>query len=335
MPQNKYLYIFLILNFLLIGCSSLPPLTHYTPTKEIKTAYGPEDIVIDSISSTKTRLLISCCSRRKIEPDSLNGIYSLDLDSETVYELKRENEPDSIRFHPHGFDLAFINHQAYLYVINHEDDINRQSILKYKVLNDKLIFDSIIIHPLIHSPNDIFVYKDGSFFISNDAGKRGNRWEMIFKQKKGSVVFFPILGTPQIIDGEMGYPNGVYFDNKYLYVSTVSEENLYRYTFKDQKFSDKALLTQGIKGGDNLNPYKNGLIIPVHLNFWKFIRHAKNKKHHSPTVIYYYDITNDSLSVLYSNEGEQISAASTAIIYNNNLFISQIFDDFILKIELD
>jgi hypothetical protein len=38
--------------------------------------------------------------------------------------------------------------------------------------------------------------------------------------------------------------------------------------------------------------------------------------------------------VLFSDDGKKISAASTALIYDGHLYISQVFDDFILKVAL-
>lgn len=318
---------------LLSSCGPLPQLTNY-PSKRIMTAYGPEDIVVDSISEEKDRLLISCASRRPIYPDSVNGIYAMDFEDELVYELSRENEPEWLHFHPHGIDVAMINNQAYLYVINHQDDEYGQNILVYKIHPNKLILDSIIQHPMIVSPNDVFVCNDGGFFFSNDAGVRGSKKEIMLLQKKGSVVYFPPKADPIMIDAHLGMPNGVYFDGDYLWVSTVMQSKLFRFKKLENAFSEREKMAKGLRGGDNINPTPNGLLIPTHLKLFAFMRHVKHPEKHSPTVIYQYFHASHKKEILYCNKGDEISAASTALIYKNKLYISQIFEDFILKVDL-
>jgi len=331
----KYVHISILFISLMMvsACSSIPELSKYA-SNEIIIAPGPEDIVIDSISGNTTRLLVSCGSRREGESIEMNGIYSFDFESKEVIELKRKNEASNIEFHPHGFDLAFIDGQAYLYVINHEDKIGKQSILVYQVFADYLIFVRQIVHPSLISPNDIFVNNDGSFFISNDAGKRGNKWELLLGQKKGSIIYFSVDLSPTIVDNHLGYPNGLLFDGKYLYATTVSEKKLYRYEKTKNGFENKTCLAEKLKGGDNLNPYQGGVLIPTHPNFIAFLRHKNDSSIHSPSVIYHYKFGDKKAQVFYSDDGSRISAASTALVYKNKLYLSQIFDDCILEVDL-
>ena len=322
-----------LFSLLLSSCGSLPSNSTF-PSKKIACAYGPEDIMIDSLSSPEARLLISCSSRRKGETDSLNGIYALNFNNDKVTALVREGEPSDLSFHPHGFHMVMLQEQAYLFVINHEDNINRQSILRYKIFTNRLVFDSMITHPYIISPNDIFVLKNGGFIISNDSKIRGNRWELLLGQKKGSILYYPSDGSPLFIDTHLGYPNGVYYCHNQLYVSTVSENTLYKYERLAENLNEKSRLVDGLDGGDNINPYGNGFLIASHPRFFKFFLHSKSSSNLSPSLVYYYDKNKNNLNLIYANDGSQISAASTAIIYHNTLYLSQVFDPFILKVDL-
>ena len=324
---------FLIL-LLFTSCASLPKLSTF-PSHEVMVAFGPEDIVIDSLSTKTNRLLISCSSRRKIDNKSRNGIYAMSFDNENIKELRRINEPENMEFHPHGFDIALIKGKPYLYVINHEDQIPKQSILVYEVYDDRLKYIKSINNDLIISPNDIFVNNDGSFYFSNDARKRGSKKEVILGQKKGSLIYFTPSLSPIIIDDHLAYPNGVYFSNGYLYVSTVGEKKLYRYLKDGEQFINKTCLTSVIKGGDNINPYKNGLLIPSHPSFIKFIKHKRKSKNPSPSLIYYYNFNSRITNIFFADDGTKISTASTALVYRNKLYISQVFDDFILIVDIE
>jgi hypothetical protein len=46
------------------------------------------------------------------------------------------------------------------------------------------------------------------------------------------------------------------------------------------------------------------------------------------------DPTSGKLTTLYFTDGTQISAGSTALIWEEYLYISQVFDPFILKVHL-
>lgn len=316
------------------SCGPVPNMA-ISESSEIKVGFGPEDMLIDSISIEKNRLLVSCGSRRDNHSNDANGIYSIDLKTEEVTKLDLIGNPKDLEFHSHGFHIAKTDGQVYLYVINHEDEINRQSILKYRVYENQLVLDSIILHPLIISPNDVFVLSDGSFFITNDAGKRGSIKEIMLAQKRGSVVYFPISKDPFIIDDRLGMPNGVFYKDSNLYVSTSMQGKLFRYTLYNNSFTNKTIIAKKLPGGDNLNPYKDGVLVPCHPRYLSFIRHARKAKRPSPTVVYYISFDGKSKRAVFSDNGRKISCGSTAIILDDYIYISQIFENYILKSKME
>jgi hypothetical protein len=299
--------------------------------KKIEVGFGPEDILWDSISLNNDRILVSCGSRRDLHSIETNGIYSIDIVTEEVQKLELIGNPKELEFHSHGIDIAKIDGQVYLYVINHEDEIGRQSILKYRIKEHDLIFDSLITHPLIISPNDIYVLSDGSFFISNDAGKRGSIKEIMLAQKKGSIVYFPNNEEPVVIDDHLGMPNGLYFKAPFLYVSTSMQGKLFRYTQLNNSFTNKSIIAKKLPGGDNLNPYKDGVLVPCHPRYFAFIRHAGKAQRPSPTVVYYVSFDGNIKEAVFSDDGRKISCGSTAILHDDYIYVSQIFENFILK----
>ncbi|MCD6178997.1 MAG: hypothetical protein J7K39_03750 [Bacteroidales bacterium] len=326
------LFLVLLISVLLFSCNSIPK-TGPFETEKIIVGFGPEDIVLDSISSFKNnRLLVSCNTRRN--SDSITtGIYWIDLKTDSVFEFERLYEPPNLVFHPHGFDLVMIDSVPRLFIISHDDENNVHPIIRYKVLDKSLIFEAAYQNPLFISPNDIFALNDGSFFITNDAGKRHSLMEQVFKLKRSSVVYFPKNLKPYYIDKELSYANGIYFDKPNLYVSTVLQNSIFKFTIKNNQSTDKKKLTE-IIGGDNITKYKDKFIVAAHLNSIAFLRHAKNTKNLSPSVIYQFDPINGDKKVLFSDDGELISAASTAIRYGDYLYISQVFDNFVLKVKM-
>ncbi len=325
--------LFAVLSIFLISCTSIP-ISGPFETNKIITGFGPEDIVLDTITNENNpRLLVSCDTRR--ESDSVsNGIYWIDLKTDSVFEFHRLNEPEDLVFHPHGFDLAVIDSVPRLFVISHDDVNNHHPVIRYKILEKTLVFESIYENSLFISPNDIFALKDGSFFLTNDAGKRNGFLEQALKLKRSSIVYFPTDQNPYFIDHKLSYANGIYFDDPYLYVSTVRQNTIFKFTIENRQAIEKESLSEVI-GGDNITKYKDKFIVAAHLNSLAFLRHRKNTNTPSPSVIYQFDAKTGEKEVLFSDDGKLISAASTAIRYGNYLYVSQVFDDFVLKIKVE
>ena len=76
-------------------------------------------------------------------------------------------------------------------------------------------------------------------------------------------------------------------------------------------------------------PFGNKLLVAAHFNDVAFMRHSRNEKVPSPSVIFLVDpdkrAGEDVLTPVYVNDGYQISAASTAFVYQDKLYISQVF----------
>ena len=82
-------------------------------------------------------------------------------------------------------------------------------------------------------------------------------------------------------------------------------------------------------GPDNIIKNEYGFYTAIHPSNYLFLRHVSNPKNLSPTQVF--KITNSrDTKLIYSNVGDEISAGSTGLVYKNTLFISQVFEDFVL-----
>ncbi len=330
--KAKSLFLFLSVIFI-SACTSIPNSGPFETVK-IETGFGPEDMALDSISNpTEKRLIVSCDTRR--EQDSIsNGIYGIDLKTDSVFVFTRRNEPPEFVFHPHGISLVMIDSIPRLFVISHDDEKHIQSVIRYKVEQSDLIFEAAFHNPSFISPNDLFALNDGRFFMTNDAGKRHSFMEQLFSLKRSSIIYFQNNFKSNYLLKNLSYANGIYFKKPYLYVSTSRQNRIFKYRFENGIIKDTVELTK-IVGGDNIMPDGNHLLIAAHLNPIAFLRHAKNSKNISPSVIYQVNPETGEKKVLFSDDGHLISAASTAIHYGNYLYVSQVFDNFILKVKID
>jgi len=300
--------------------------------EKIPTGAGPEDMVLDTFSTKgKPRLIVSCSSRRKSETP-FNEIMAIDIVTNSLKTLVRK-EPTPICFHPHGIDLVYGQEGLVLYVANHCDAQKLQSIIKYKVENDTLKWMSSTSNPLITSPNAVCGSVDGSFLVSNDSYKRGSLSELIFKQKKCRTARCQD-GNCMEVGERLAFGNGIMIDGNKVYQASTMPGGVYGYDFLEGKLQNQQLLTK-LAGADNIRDFGDEIIVAGHTRFGKFLKHMKNAKKHSPTLIVAINKKTGVQRVLFEDDGTRISAASTALVFDGYLYISQIFDAFLLKVKLD
>lgn len=332
---NYVAFIFLII--LCASCASVPKNTH-SVSERIVTGPGPEDLLLDTISCKQPRLLVSCTDRR-LEDAAPNGnIYAIDLekDSFTSYPLIRTNEPDSLVFHPHGFDLVRQKGVVYLFVVSHDYKRDQHHVYKYEVSESRLKFVAAYQNSLMNSPNTVVALKNGGFYASIDQGKRGNQLALFLRAKTGSIVFCDEQGGWARVADKLAYANGLYITNKerYLYASTTRQHMLFKYNIKtDGNLINREKVTK-LVGGDNIRLGQNKeLLIPAHPRVFKFVGHLKDSTNYAPSIVYTLNPSDGVKEVAYANDGKQISAASTAVSYKDYLYIAQVYQPYILRVK--
>ncbi|BDS11291.1 SMP-30/gluconolactonase/LRE family protein [Aureispira anguillae] len=331
------IFVFSLLILLSAACVSVPKNTHQTADR-IATGVGPEDLLLDTISSDLPRILVSCMDHRLREAAPNGAIYAINLDQDSLfsYPLERTNEPDGHDFHPHGFDLIRRNGKAYLFVVSHDEKNAKHFVYKYEVQKNTMKFIAAYENALMNSPNTVVALRNGGFYTSIDQGKRGNKLALLFRAKTGSIVFCDEKGGWAKVASKLAYPNGLYITAKerYLYASTTRQHQIFKFGIKsDGNLISKEKVAK-LAGGDNIRLDQNKeLLIPSHPKIFKFVGHSKDSTKHSPSLVYSLNMNNGEKKVVYSNDGQQISASSTAISYKDYIFISQVYQPFILRIK--
>lgn len=318
------------------SCASIPKNTHNT-SERIAVGPGPEDLLLDTISCKHARLLVSCTDRRSEDAAPKGNIYAIDLDKDSLisYPLTRTNEPDTLVFHPHGFDLVRQGGKVYLFVVSHDNKRDKHYVYKYEVRENSLQFVAAYQDILMNSPNTVVALKNGGFYTSIDQGKRGNRLALFLRAKTGSIVFCDEQGGWARVADKLAYPNGLYIGDKerYLYASTTRQHLLFKYSIKlDGNLINREKVTK-LVGGDNIRLGQNKeLLIPAHPRVFKFVGHSKDSTNTSPSIVYSVNINEGLKEVAYANDGSQISAASTAVSYKDYLYVSQVYQPYVLRI---
>ena len=293
---------------------------------------GPEDMVLDTLHG-EPALLISCCERRNPELP-FGEIVRYDLLSGEQQLMPRHGEPGGILFRPHGIFLD----GDLLYVISHEREPDYHPVLVYRVEGGHLEFIELIHTRGQHSPNALVTGPDGEVYLVNDSGKRGSMLEKALKLKRASVMKLTKKrdGTWKavMVADKLGYPAGINRIGGRLYVGDAVLHKIHIYEISKDGLSPAGELAK-LKGNDNIRIYKGQLLTPGHVKPMKLIGHVRNPEKKSPVDVYLADPSTGRVRSIYSTDGSDISAGSTAIIFENHLYICQIFDPFILKVKLD
>lgn len=333
MPSRSTAFIAICV-FLVGSCAKLPTNSNY-PSTNITVGYGPEDMVLDTLTANALpRMLVSCSARRPHEKPH-GEIWAIDLQNDKTSILPRKNEPAGMGFNPHGIDIVKrTDGKTYLYVVNHQDSIEKQSILTYVVTKDALLYENSYENPLLSSPNDVCFAPSGGFYWSNDlSSRKASLFEPLFRIKGGYIGHSDQKDIWKKSKNKFAYTNGLAVINNDLYISTVIQSKIFR--FPNQDLTQKPETIGKVPGGDNITLLPDGnFLVTAHLRQIKFLKHRKDSQQKSPSVVYRVNPSNKEIRVVYADDGHKISAASTAIWYNGHLYICQVFDNFILKTEI-
>ncbi|MBL0953889.1 MAG: arylesterase [Leptospira sp.] len=300
---------------------------------------GPEDFDIIRESST---IIVSSHERRNGLKDigALFEISFSDPKQKLLAKKVETNYPENFR--PHGISYAKVKGVDTLAVISHtlKDDIPHTIEIFERTKAGKWTHTKTLSDPSLTSPNDLFMNESGEIFTSNDNGTSQTfrkYWDMIIRSGRADVSYydgktFQSLGVPVMLG------NGIFIrkqgKQELLYRSVFSEKQirLYEVNRVDGKINLKYLESIPIGAGpDNILEDDNGMLwLAAHDSPYKFIRHVMNRNNLAPTRVFKINPETKEVTEVYANEGSEISAGSTGLVYKDKLLISQVFEDFLL-----
>lgn len=318
---------------LLTGCSVQEVST--LPSHRITVGAGPEDMVLDLTRETP-RLLISCAARRDSQ-QPFGEIVAYTPATGNTDTLTRTGMPDTLFFQPHGIFLDSMSDPPLLYSISHEHDEGFHPVYVWEVGDSTLDFRELISSELLNSPNALTLGPNGELFVVNDAGDRENVMEKIFRLNRANII-----RMEKNADGKweaavaaegLGLPAGINRIGTTLYAGDAVNHLLHVYEIIGTELVAQAPV-EGLRGNDNIRVIDNKLYTTGHVKPLKFVAHTQSPDKRSPVEVWEYDPAREKLTSLYYTDGTTISAGSTALLLNGTLYISQVFEPFILKVDL-
>lgn len=301
--------------------------------QRIATAPGPEDLTLQALP--EPRVIFSSHDRRLFR--SHGAIFSLVIDSDQPERLTRLKEPEDFVLRPHGIDLVQRDGRWWLYVINHDRDLfsDRHGLVMYELVGNTLIFKELLTSPLLSAPNDVAVADNGDIYVTNEREDGSSIAEMLFLQRKANVVVYrPSLGWRVAAD-DFAFANGILIQGQTVWVTQSLGEGVRRY----QRAADGRLVQRVVFGNlsllDSIQATADGqFLIPTYPSLPNFLLHWQLRKQRSPSKVYAFDPITGHSQPIFVDDGRLISAISAALPVNDQVFLGQVFDSFLLRCSL-
>jgi len=282
--------------------------------------------------------------------DYPNGaIWTLDLNDPNSVPVKMKMDIEGA-FHPHGISLLFSEPDSpeggraiELYVVNHKNASHHEISVFNITEEGSLTLRRRITYPELISPNDIVVYAQDQFFVSNDHGyPRLGIMEAIENyvgMPWSSVSYFDGNEGHLVIEG-LRYANGLAIseDAKTLYVAETTRRQISRYdrgaSMSEWTLKDSLNVKSNV---DNLEWTDDGdILIGSHPKIFDFLAHTKDTSKPSPSEVIRVNIKGETMSYesIYLNSGEAISGSSVAAGYKDQMLIGPVIDDHFLRCKI-
>jgi sugar lactone lactonase YvrE len=313
--------------------------------RTISGVIGPEDF---EYLLQEKGLVVSSLDRRAPE-HSTGGLYWIDLTKlpeEQVTEPIVTNYPAD--FKPHGLSFQPTEEGGRLFVISHPERGEWPHMIEIFSLTSsadgthewkhiQTLTDELLI-----SPNDLVALPDGSLFISNDfqdlgGGIAGLFVDTLLKRKRAPLVYYD--GTEFTdLDANVISSAGITAvkegDREFLYRDMMEKGAQKLEIHWDQPGKPRVELVETIhlnSGADNFTVDEEGAVyVATHHSYGLLLDHADDENALSPTQIFKI-LPNGESTLIYANQGEEISAGSVGAVVENRLFIGQIYNDGILS----
>jgi arylesterase/paraoxonase len=245
-------------------------------------------------------------------------------------------------FRPHGISFLAQDSVDYLFVVNHTDE--RDFVELFRIKNDTLFHQKSFSAPSMCCPNDVVGIDTNRFYVTNDHGtKKGwmRKVEDYLRIPWSYLLYFNGKNFSKVYEG-LTYGNGVNVSNdgRKLYLTHTTGRELLTFDRNKETGELKLLNLLNLKSGlDNIHVDDEGnLWIASHPKMLKFIGHAKDSIDKSPSQVFKLtpegNSSNYRVEEIYLNEGDQLSGASVAVQYKNDLLVGVVFDHKILRATL-
>ena len=274
-------------------------------------------------------------SRRDGTPNQ-GHLYYMDLTKPSFEPIQLTTEL-KIPFFPHGISMVRTAEHAYrVFVVNHV--AGEHSIEVFDLHNERLTHIHTLKDASMISPNDIVALDGERFYFTNDHGYTkglGKLGEEYLGWAVSNVVYHDGQGYREVADG-IAYANGINLDRERGLLFVASPRHFLIKVFEvaasgTLEFIEDVDCGTGV---DNIEFAPDGkLWIGCHPSLLAFSAYAKGNAPIAPSEIITVDYMSKgdySIESVFLDDGNHMSAATVATVYNDLIFVGNVMDDHFL-----
>lgn len=298
--------------------------------QRIASGPGPDDMAIQPL--TTPRLLISSHDRRRFVRSG--DIYAYTPSGNQMIVMTRSGEPEGFRLRPHGMDLVQRDGRWWLYVISHDRELfsDQHSLMIYEVVGDNLRFHQQLTSPLLGSPNDVAVADNGDIYVTNERIDGASIVELVFLQRKANVVVYRPGAGWRVAATELAFSNGIYIQGATVWIAQTLGEGLTRFTRRSDGTLGQRDQIGTLSLLDGLSPGRPGtFLVPAYPNLLSLGWHWQRQTGTSRSLVYEVNRDSGEGSLIFQDDGNIISAVSSAVLLDDRLYLGQLFNSYILS----
>ncbi len=298
--------------------------------------YGSEDLFADYDTG---QLYISASPRHLQDSFTQGGnIYILNMNDANPKIGVLLTDFDK-KFRPIGISLITLeNGTKRLFAIN-RPQAGTSTVEIFDIVDGKLQHIKSI-SGLSGSLNSITAINGEKFYATEDGTSRGFGAMLngTFKLKYSEVIYYNGNKATIAADGFV-FANGIEMSQDGTQVFVTDTVNRTLVTL-DRDINTNALTKTGViyidAGGDNIRRNQDGSFsIAGHPKNLSSLLYIQGKKKTSPSIVYHAtpptNTKGGELRVVYLEDGSTLSGSSTAVRYNNKMFISSVIQNKILS----
>jgi len=261
-------------------------------------------------------------------------LYYIDLTDQKLQPVQLTTDFKK-PFFPHGISMVRTGPQVYkVYAISHMSETDH-TIEVFNLYNDSLVHVETLKDPAMVSPNDMVALDGKRFYFTNDHGYTegfGKLTEEYLGRAVSTVYYFDGKNYREVADG-IAYANGINFDAARNLLFVASPRGFLVNVYHVQDNGD-LVFVEDIDCGtgvDNIEFAPDGkLWIGCHPSLLTFAEYAKGNLDISPSEIITIDYKGKGdyqVESIFMDDGNEMSAATVAPVYNNRIFVGNVMDD--------
>jgi sugar lactone lactonase YvrE len=295
---------------------------------------GAEDMV-----SAEGGILLSSVDRRGFEEGWQPGIYWWPDGGEA--ELISLDAPEGFR--PHGLSLLEEPGRTLLYAISHPAGLYTEAeegpshtVEVFTFQDGTLSHLRTLTHPLFRSPNDLAVFGEDAFYLTND-----KRW---LSGWRGALETYLLLPTSDVIRYERGagrivahglnYANGVALseDGEILYVNEIQGRRVRAFEVGPKgSLTEKRRYPAG-SAPDNVTLASDGrLLLGGISDAFRFEAFRDGEADSAPSLILRIDPETGAKQTVFYDESGAISGATVGLEHEGELLIGTAYGRMVAR----